>query len=519
MVMRVTGIASGMDIESIVTQMMTSRKAPLTKLVQKKQILEWQREDYRTMNSQLLDFRNYKLFEFKKDSTFSAKQASVTGADDVISVKPSTSAVNGPIYVQVKSLATAASAVSDLSTELPSGYVPGTSLNTYFEDLEAEGETGSKKVAIKINDSTLEFSFDPEYESMEALIYKINTHADSPVSAFFDATSRKISLISKTEGSLSEDGAQPFEIEDIKGNIGATLFSGMSQTDGTNAEVTINGIDTIQKSNTFTVNGTEITLKGVSPKDGENYIQSTINVTTDTSTILESIKTFISDYNNVLSSIYDKINETYYRDYQPLSSEEKEAMSEKEIELWEAKAKSGHLKNDGILSRTYYDMRSIIASQVDTGSSIYKTLSSIGIETGSYEENGKLYLKDEEKLLKALQEDPEAVKALFTADGDGSGDQSKIGLAERLYTTAYSAISDISDKAGTSKYSTSETFKYMEDSLMGKNLTSLSKQIDNWTQRLQDIEDRYYAQFTAMEKAINTYNNQSAYLTNLFSTS
>lgn len=545
MVMRVGGLASGMDIDSIVKKMMESRKAPLTKLTQKKQIMEWQRDDYKSINSKLLDFRNTKLFEFKKDSTFSAKQASVSGGSDIFSVKATTSAVNGPIYVGVEKLATAASSVADLSLKLnnfgtETSYNMARSIKDYVGNLET-GTDG--KVELMINQKRVSFSFDPSVETLDALIYKINTNVDSTVSAYFDSSAKKISFVSKNTGKL-DAGITITDVSGSSSNIATELFGTLSEVSkGNNATVFINGIESTQASNTFTVNGTEIMVKGLSPKDtssplkdengndlkDENgttrykVVASTINVTSDTTKVIDSIKSFISDYNTMLSGLYEKINEKFHRSFQPLTSDQKSDMKEKEIEQWEAKARSGQLRNDSILSRAYYDFRSIIASQVETGSSKYKTLSSIGIETGKYEENGKLYLKDEAKLIKALQEEPEAVKALFRApEGPSTTPEEKAeqikktGLVERLYTTAYSAIADISVKAGTSRFSSSESFKLNEDSLMGRDLTSLSKKITSWTSRLKDIESRYYSQFTAMEKAISKYNNQSAAMTNMF---
>lgn len=64
--MRISGLASGMDIDTLVQQMMKAKRVPLDKLNQQKQVLEWKRDNYRAINSQLVDFRNNKLFNYKK---------------------------------------------------------------------------------------------------------------------------------------------------------------------------------------------------------------------------------------------------------------------------------------------------------------------------------------------------------------------------------------------------------------------------------------------------------------------
>lgn len=508
MVMRVGGLASGMDIDSIVKQMMASRKEPLNKLTQKKQILEWQRNDYRTMNSKLYDFSTNKLYNFKLNSTFSEKQSAVTNGEN-ISVETTGDSAKGDISFKVDQIATAASALGDADTAKLTAKGLQTKVKDYLNLSESDLSDGKLVIRMgKDSDIGVKISVDLENDTMQTFIDRINSNPGSMVTAYLaksDSGQYQLSLISRTTGADSS-----VDMKYLKGGGLVDVFSGLTETPGKNAKATINGIAVEQASNTYTVNGTKITAKA------EGTGNSTIKITTNTSKIMDSIKAFISDYNTMLSTLYEKVNERYYRDFKPLTSEQKESMKEKEIEQWETKAKSGQLKNDSILSRVYYDMRAIIASQVDTGSDIYKTLSSIGIETGKYEENGKLYLNNEEKLRKALDDDPEAVKALFRAQGDGTTDQKTIGIAERLYRSTQSAMGDISDKAGTSKFSGSETYKFSEDSIMGKNLTSLNRQITDWTKRVKEIETRYYSQFTAMEKAISKYNNQSAAMTNMF---
>jgi flagellar hook-associated protein 2 len=599
MVLRVSGLASGIDTDTIIKDMMTARRAPVNKLVLKRQILEWQREDYRNMNSKILDFRNSKLFEFKKDSTLSAKSATVSGASDVISVSPTASSVNGTYNIEVSQMATATTRITT-----PAWGSTAASSATLGAGL-AGLTTGRTEFSINVNGK--EFTFDKTVDTLDSVISKINNDPSAKVTLFFDSSSRKISVTAKGTGSagavaitdgtgggnlaeqlfnksyvtspvfadgytssqsigsgltdltggsgnnytikvngvnftidksatsldslISQINTSPglgvtlnydsstqkisvagssgaVTITDVTGNLAAKLFNKTGQ----DALVKINGISTVQSSNTFKVNGADVTIKGLSPETAPGvYTPTTFEVRSDVDKIIESVKGFIADYNEILKTLNDKISENRYRDFTPLTSEQKESMKEKEIELWEAKAKSGQLKNDGILSKLIGEMRTAIVSSVNTGSTKYKTLSSLGIETGSYEENGKLYLKDEAKLREALEKEPEAVKELFTSDDDGAGHK---GVTETLYDSMYNSISLIAEKAGTSKYSSAENFKLNSNSLMGKQLSSLDTQISSWNDRLADIEDRYYRQFTAMEQAISKYNSQSAYLTN-----
>lgn len=81
---RIGGLASGMDIDTLVSDLMKAERIPLDKLTQKKQLLEWQRDDYRSMNTLLSDFDKY-IFdnmslqkEFLKKTVTSSMPSAVT---------------------------------------------------------------------------------------------------------------------------------------------------------------------------------------------------------------------------------------------------------------------------------------------------------------------------------------------------------------------------------------------------------------------------------------------------------
>jgi len=140
----------------------------------------------------------------------------------------------------------------------------------------------------------------------------------------------------------------------------------------------------------------------------------------------------------------------------------------------------------------------------------HNSLASIGIVSGNYSEGGKLYLKnDGADLKKAIQEDPDGVMKLFSKSSDIYDGK---GVAARLYDEADKGVDDIISRAGA------ESAKSLRDnSAIGKQLFFLDKQIKQWEERLEQIENRYWKQFTAMEKAINKLNAQSAWLAQQFS--
>jgi flagellar hook-associated protein 2 len=179
-------------------------------------------------------------------------------------------------------------------------------------------------------------------------------------------------------------------------------------------------------------------------------------------------------------------------------------MSDREIELWEEKARSGMLRGDQLLSSIYNNIRAVTMARVEGLSGPYNNLSSIGITTGHYTERGKLHI-DETRLREALTNDPEGVMNLFTHSGESAGQS---GVAVKLYDAVNNAMSRITDKAGSNS-------ALFDNSVLGRDIARLNQSISLAEERLLKLEERYYRQFTALEQAINRMNQQSMWLTQM----
>ena len=502
MVLRIGGLASGMDIDSLVEQLMTAERVPLDKLNQKKTYTEWQRDDYREMNTLLLSMDKLLSDGLQKQSTFIKKTINSSNSD-ALSVKNVTSTVDFSGSIQINKLATAASiksggetTVNNSTSTLRSFGIDDTKLT--ISAIDANGAMASKDIEIT------------ETDTMDSLIAKINQQ--SGVTAFYDSVSKQISFTAKNTGGI--DGSEITLNSSggtVDGNFITKLNLGTSATDtpkavvteGSNAEFVYNGITTERTSNTFRINGVELTLKQVT----ETGKPVTFSSTADVDSIYDSIKNFVDKYNEIIDKISDKIGETKYRDYAPLSDAQKKEMTDDDIEKWEEKAKSGTLKNDQILSSVLTKMRSSLGSIVNTGGA-FKRLSDIGISTtNNYLEGGKLEI-DEDKLKEAITADPNSVYKLF--QNSSAKTSSENGLAQMVRANLKTAMDDIKTKAGSSS-SVNNTFT------LGKLLNQYSSRITDFEDRLKNIEDRYWSRFTAMETAINNANSQSAYLTSMMS--
>lgn len=476
--MRIGGLASGIDTESIIKDLMKAERIPLDKITQKKQYFEWQLNDYRSANRDLKDFST-KLFDnMILSKNFNAKNVTVSAPDDVsIRAKGNTENFSGTI--QVKELATSSTAI-------------GTDVNKDFKVKEGQTEliiTAPGGEAITVN---LEVG-----DTLSQVAKKITEKTG--VRAFNNETetSGQLGLSSKNsgEGTIKIEGNDAL-IQDL-GLSGATLMAGKD------SKIEYNGMEIIRSSNTFELDGMEITLKEANNKN------ITFNATTDTDKVFDNIKGFVDDYNKMIEDLNKKIREPKYRNYQPLSTEQKADMKEKEIELWEEKAKSGTLRNNPEISSMLSAMRTALSTEVDLGNGEKISLSQIGITTSSnYLDHGKLII-DETKLKEAISKSPQDIQKLFGQDGkaaDGT-QKNEQGIA-RLLRKEVDATQGILQKKAGKIGDSNKAFT------LGRTLDDMNKQIDRFQDKMQMVESRYWKQFTAMENAIQRANMQSANLMN-----
>lgn len=342
-------------------------------------------------------------------------------------------------------------------------------------------------------------------ESLNSVMSKVN-NSKLGVTMFYDSYSDKVTMTRKETGVYNENGQ---EIEFTDGDFLTQVLGFHNITPDTpgnyvkaeNATFIINGLETSRQSNTFSMNGVTFTLK----KTTDTPV--TINVNNDNDALFENIKNFVDKYNELVEKIEKKLSEPKYKDYLPLTDDEKEELSETQQEKWENMAKSGILRNDSILSGLITQMRTAIYSGVnqDDLDSAMKSLSAIGITTTADFTTAKLEI-NESKLKAAIEKDPNSIELLF--NGTGATDGQK-GVIQRLYDKVNATMDQLKERAGNS-YSVNNQFT------IGRQLDDLDDRIERFEDRLADLETRYYSQFTAMEQAIQKANSQAAYLAQFF---
>lgn len=612
--LRIGGLVSGIDIDQIVSDLMKVERTRVDKLYQQKQLLTWQKEDYRNVNLKLKSLYDF-VFKMRLQGTYLKYKtigtlASGLSADSFFTATAGASAVAGEYTVSVRELAESAElksagSLSGLRGEAITGPLSVEPNNNKFimvvdgvekiVEIEANsyniGELkealqdaidkafGPGKISVNVQNSSLviapaesydksvtivlkesqespsgllsalgfsdgatynqidpsksiaqlraNFANDPfggnndltEFkftvtangvsktftfsvdESLNSILSKISADKDLNVSAYYDPITDKIVFKTRNTGAsasisiVSEEGGG-----NLFGENGAFKISGSAS--GKNAVVVINGITMEKSSNTFTVNGITFALKKAMG-EGES---ATLNVERDIDSVVETIKTFVELYNETIEYINSKLTEQRYRDYPPLTDEQKKEMTEDEIEKWEKMARSGLLRSDQLLISIRDRMRQILYTPVNGLPAEYDSLLDIGIKSGAYYEKGKLYL-DEEKLREALNQDLEAVMKLFTNQGS---DSTGSGVAVSLYDALKNGIKSITDKAGGGD------FEVFDNSLLARRIREIDERIDTMEEKLREIEERYWKQFTQMEKYISAMNQQSLWLASQF---
>lgn len=282
----------------------------------------------------------------------------------------------------------------------------------------------------------------------------------------------------------------------------STIPKGMAVIEASDSKIILNGAELTSSSAVVSANGLDITLTGLTKTDEP----ITFSVTNDTESVYNSIKSFLKEYNSVMKEMNTLYNADSAKGYEPLTSEEKEAMSDDDVKLWEDKIKKSLLRSDSTLSSIMSSMRSAMMSTVEYDGKTY-ALSSFGIMTSTdYTEGGLLhiygdaddsvYSAKDDKLKKALDEDPDAVIATLT------------GVFGKLRET-------MSQKMSATKYSSSLTF--YNDIKMKSDVKSYEDEIEDWEDRLAEMEDSYYSKFTAMETALAKLQSQQSSMSSLFS--
>lgn len=566
MPIRIGGLASGMDIDSIVNDLMRVERLKVDKAVQNRTLLEWTREKYNEVNKMFANFvlntRNaFGLMDSSSGtivnrSVSSLKWIKSASASDpgVADVSARSNALNGSYTFTVHQLASNWSSASKEAITVEGG--DNSSIRSqfglndndliYFTITTNAGSKNEGKIRVYINKNEASFRINNETGEHKITLEGKNlsnislkeiadqiTKADIGVTAVYDSSIDRFFLQTNATGEQSTIELSDLSSHDFFGSLLKLQYEGEGgETQDVKTNVRYTGKDAVvdfgmakgikKSSNQFTINNIDFNLKQTG--------STTIRVDTDEDAVIEKVREFVNQYNELIDKLDKILGEKRYSSYAPLTSEQKEAMTEKEIELWEEKAKSGLLRNDILISSTMQNMRLGLYQKVEGTSGSFSHLTQIGIETESYvtgSMGGKLKL-DENRLREAIRADIDGVIELLFKEPDKeitdeNAKRSSTGLVGRMYGDIINGMKQIIVKAGPgddSQLYRSVNYTMLIDfvtehssiSMLDKSINDYSKRILELETRLMRKEEAYWKQFTAMEKALNEMYSQSMWL-------
>lgn len=288
------------------------------------------------------------------------------------------------------------------------------------------------------------------------------------------------------------------------GSADIPISKGASRVDAQDAKITLNNADFTSSSNVFNING--LTIKATAKTaDGETL---SINTDTDTQGIYDKIKDFLTDYNSIINELTSLYNADSAKGYEPLTDDEKESMSDKEVEKWETKIKDSILRNDSTVGGVMNAMTTAMMNSYTINGKSY-SLSSFGIHTQGYlnaakneqyayhidgDEDDTITSGNTDKLMDMINNNPEDLEEFM----------------KQLTAGLYSAL-DSKMKSTTM----SSAYTIYNDKQMTKEYDNYTTEIKEWETKISDLEDRYYKQFSNMETQLAKMQSTTSSLTSM----
>lgn len=600
---------SGMDIDSMVKQMLTGYQSRYDKVYKQKVTQEWKKAAYNEFYKSMIDFQRNTLTEYKMQGSMSARSATSSNTNVVSAVANGAAAtvdhdiavtrLAAKAYIQSNGIsrnntnpaAQKSINLADIVSTRPSGALNDDVALSFTisgkdgDDVDSDGNRVNRTItytyaqlegktlndlAADINKLGLDVKANYDSVNDSFALYNKNSGENNYVKISINTTyvdgdgnrqpasstvqQKTAELFNQLNLETYRSGETPDALSfapgtdvQVKGVSAKAIVDGREYKSDTN-KLTVQGVTyTLNKLSDFTTSATDTELvfdeydnpvykknsagdyvdSGGNPTtDPTQYVQKTqakriydttrVGVDIDEDKIVENVKKFVEDYNKMLDSLNDKIYEEAYKDYQPLTTEEKSAMSEEEIKKWEEKAKSGLLYKNSIMREIVDDMRSALNRPIEGLTGKYISAGSLGIAVTTNEEHGHIDL-DEDKLRKAIQEDPDSVYRIFATMGDASEiadedvrketEYDRSGIAHRLSTVMTNGISKIVIEAGMSDTND-------DQSTLGLKIDSLSLQMAKIANEMDRRESELYKQFNAMETAIASLNQQYNFVNN-----
>ncbi len=376
----------------------------------------------------------------------------------------------------------------------------------YDKQVTADSKvTGSSKLvdlgiaqgtSIKVNGTEIVVDRTTTLDSLASAMAKTG------INASYDTNQGRFYLSSKNTG---VENAFTVETDDATlAALGLNLADGEAgKIDASDASLVYNGVEYTQATNSFNINGLTMDVSSVG---GEQAF----SVDTDVDGIYDKVKSFVKEYNTLISEMNKLYGASSSRGYEPLTSDEKDAMTDEDIKNWEDKIKGSLLRRDSTISTLLTSMRTTLNKSVEVtnsdGTTSRYALSSFGIVTSDYTEKGQLHIQGnaddsdfaslDDKLKAAISDNPEALMKTLTTLGD------------EIYKNFQSSMKRI--------VGVRSSLTFYNDLEMDDDIKSYKEDVTSLQEKLQDEQDKYYKQFSSMETALTKLQSQQTYISQLF---
>ena len=376
----------------------------------------------------------------------------------------------------------------------------------YDKQVTADSKvTGSSKLvdlgiaqgtSIKVNGTEIVVDRTTTMDSLASAMAKTG------INASYDTNQGRFYLSSKNTG---VENAFTVEADDATlAALGLNLTDGEAgKIDASDASLVYNGVEYTQATNSFNINGLTMDVSSVG---GEQAF----SVDTDVDGIYDKVKSFVKEYNTLITEMNKLYDASSSRGYEPLTSDEKDAMTDEDIKNWENKIKGSLLRRDSTISTLLTSMRTTLNKSVEVtnsdGTTSRYALSSFGIVTSDYTEKGQLHIQGDaddsdfagldDKLKAAISDNPEALMKTLTTLGD------------EIYKNFQSYMKRV--------VGVRSSLTFYNDLEMDDDIKSYKEDVTSLQKKLQDEQDKYYKQFSSMETALTKLQSQQTYISQLF---
>lgn len=508
MAMRMTGMYSGMDTESIIQELVSAKRTKVDDVKKKQTKLEWKQDAWKDLNTKLKNLQSKYISNMRFASSYMKKTTAVSNSS-AVSVITGENAVNGVQSLEVKQLAKTGYLTGAQMKASGSGSLTALSKLSDLADSDGIGDGGQISIKAGDKDLTLDVTADTTISDVMTKLKEAGLNAN------FDEKQQRLFISAKTSGASNDfsitatgsNGQAALKALGIQLNPDGdpTAEGYAKKIDGQDAKIELNGATFTNNTNVFEINGLTFTALSET-KAGEAV---TITTQDDTDGIYDMIKGFLKEYNSIMNEMDKLYNADSASKYEPLTDDEKDAMSDAEVEKYEKKIKDSLLRRDSTLST----IRSKLTSVMSRGTTVdgkQMHLSDFGIDTLSYftaaENEKNAYHIDGDPDDENTSGNADKLKSMIASDPD-----TVVSFFSSLHKELYSTMDGLSKAVeGYRSYGS-----FYDDKKMKSDYSDYTTKISEMEEKVNDYEDKWYSKFSKMETALAKMQSNASAITGL----